>query len=163
MDIYATVVNECIHVNTCKRALPGSECRSVCFSRFGLNEAEWNTCFAWNAIESKGPLIVLPHHFISPTLSFSLSFPPCTCSTPTPPHFNLSLKRWTNSPSKVFSSMSLSSQITQVTTPLLQHSSLHAGFILLLYLLYVFYHPFFHPYNKHCVQCSVLSGDHWFS
>lgn len=99
---------------------------------------------------------------LSPTLFFSLSFPPCTCSTPTPPRFNLSLKGWTNSPSKLFSSMSLSSQITQVATHLPQHSSLNTLFILLLYLLYAFYNPPFHPCKKkkkkglRSVQCSVL-------
>lgn len=29
MDIYAIGADECIHVNTCKRVLPGSECVSV--------------------------------------------------------------------------------------------------------------------------------------
>lgn len=102
----------------------------------------------------------------SPTLFFSLSFPPCTCSTPTPPRFNLSLKGWTNSPSKLFSSMSLSSQITQVATHLLQHSSLNTLFILLLYLLYAFYNPPFHPCKKKKKrvwgQCNAqFYSNHW--
>lgn len=39
----------------------------VCFSRRRLNDAEWNTCSAWSAIESKGPLIALPHRSVSAT------------------------------------------------------------------------------------------------
>lgn len=39
----------------------------VCFSRRRLNDAEWNMCFARSVIESKGPLIALPHHSVSAT------------------------------------------------------------------------------------------------
>lgn len=48
MDIYAIGADECIHVNTWKRVLPGSECFSVfqlkwesqCLTSAELNEAE---------------------------------------------------------------------------------------------------------------------------
>lgn len=52
--------------------------------------------------------------YLPPTLT---ALHPCTCSTPTPLRSNLSLKGRTNGPSKLFFSMSLSSQMTHVATP----------------------------------------------
>lgn len=73
--------------------------------------------------------------YLPPTLTL---LHPCTYSTPTPLHFNLSLKGRTNGPSKVFFSMSLSSQMTHVPTPLLWPSTHHTLFLLVFYTLYMF-------------------------
>lgn len=89
----------------------------VCFSRRRLNDAEWNTCSAWSAIESKGPLIALPHRSVSATNPYRTPPLHMLPTHPTPLRSNLSLKGRTNGPSKLFFSMSLSSQMTHVATP----------------------------------------------
>lgn len=151
--------------------LPASECISVfkyeaeswSLLSAELNEADWNTCLTWNAIESNGPLIALHPHthqpllIIYPSPNAHTHHPPL--STPTCPWnarhavHQRSFPQWVclHKLLKYLPSIHIPHPLSPPSAP----------------LLYVFYNPPFHLHNKHWGQCNatwVLPGnDHWFS